>query len=85
MNDYQEEAKEKFLVIAYKVMVLEKNPILLNILREKKVTFGSRDIYFYNCIIRYDYFLLMNDSEAQQFIWKMIWNLSIPDVDLIYK
>ncbi len=64
----KEDAREKFLRIAYKRRLINNDPIYLNILREKYVTFGKNELYFYNQIISYGYWVAVTDATAEFFL-----------------
>jgi hypothetical protein len=75
-EDDVDRAKEKYLAIAYREAMVDQNNLLLNILREKKVIFGPTNIYIYNCIITYSYFLERTDIDARSLLYQVIVKLS---------
>ena len=66
--------REKYLVIAYKCVVVNKDPIFLNILRENYVTFGKNVVYFYNYIIDNEKFLALSDHRLELELRSLLYN-----------
>ena len=79
-----DKAREKYLAIAYREAVVDQNVLLLNILREKRVIFGPTNIYIYNCIITYNYFLEKTDIDARSLLYNVILRLSTDATTFTY-
>jgi hypothetical protein len=75
-SEAEEKARDRYLTIAYKAAVVDKNHLLLNVLREKMVFFGLESMYYYNAIITYSYFLDMNDTDAEKLLYHVTFKLS---------
>jgi hypothetical protein len=69
------EAKEKFLKIAYKKALIDKDMTLIKIYRQKYITFGKEDLYYYNMLIGYNYWASLTDQEAERVLDNFLYQV----------
>lgn len=76
MTEAAEAAREKYLTIAYKCALVNKDKVFLNLLRNNYITFGAEDMYLYNCVVSYSYFMLQSDAESLEFLAMIVHRIS---------
>lgn len=69
----RDEAKEKYLSIAYKRLLIDKDACLISILRQRYITFGKTDFYFFNTITSYNQWSQYSDYNAETYLLDLFY------------
>ncbi len=77
-NVLAQTVKERLLIIAYKTAVIDKNELILNLIRRNEIKITKEALYIHFTRINLASFMLQTDSKCSQIIFAAYYKSAYP-------